>query len=284
MVNQKLLGIFFGISAGGIWAVEAVLGKLLVESITFVQVAGVEVFFATLTALGYSLLKREEVKMSRKSWGHLILVGGIGTVFAPLIYFFGLTHTFAINASLIAHLQPLFVSIFGRYFLREKLHKEDVLASILIITAAVLITSRTFDNLIKFEIGNFGDLMVLLATVSWAIVAIPGKLLTQIASSGIIVRYRFLLASILFIPILILVNQFKITSIYQVLLGVLVGFGYILYYEGLKRLTTNQVALSELSSPFFAFILAWYFLGEIITVNQIIGVVLLFMGLYFLSR
>ncbi|MBI2654908.1 EamA family transporter [Candidatus Woesearchaeota archaeon] len=58
----------------------------------------------------------------------------------------------------------------------------------------------------------------------------------------------------------------------------------MLYYEGLKRLKAAQVGALELSTPFFAAILSFFILGEVTTLFQIIGIVLLFMGVYFLSK
>jgi len=284
LVNRKVLGILFGVGAGAMWAVETVLAKLLFPSFTFIQVTASEVFFATLVALPYVLMKRERVKFNSENIWNLLVVGLIGTVFAPLMYFFGLTQTFAINAALIAHLQPLFVAILGFYFLKERLHKHDFIGGVLIIFAALLITSRTAENLAKFEIGNFGDLMVFFATLCWAIVAIPGKRLTRETSSVIIVGYRFLIASIVFIPLLLCSYQLIVNSPYQVMLGVSVGLGYIFYYEGLKRVKASQVALTELSSPLFTAFFAGHFLGETITPMQIIGALLLMSGLYVLTR
>jgi len=284
VVNQKIVGILFGVGAGAMWAVEAIIGKILFHSFTFIQVTASEVFFATLTAFGYILARKERPKFNGKNIWNLIAVGLVGTVFAPLMYFFGLTQTFTVNATLIAHLQPLLVAIFGFYFLKEQVHKHDFAGGIIIVFAAILITGRTADNFTKFQIGNFGDLMVFFATLGWAAVAIPGKQLAQNTSSVIIVGCRFLIASIAFMPILLHLNQFIVNSIYQVLLGVLVGLGYIFYYEGLKRIKASQVALTELSSPFFAAVLAWHFLGETITLMQTMGALLLVFGLFILTK
>jgi len=284
MADQKVLGILFGVGAGAMWAIEAILGKLLFSSFTFIQVTASEVFFAALTAFVYIIARRERLRFSRRNLGNSLVVGLVGTVFAPLMFFLGLTQTLAVNATLIAHLQPLFIAIFGFFVLKERLHKRDVAAGILTIFAVVLITGRTVDNLASLRLGNFGDLVVFFATLGWAIVAIPGKQLTKEVSSVVIVGYRFLIASIVFIPVLLLSNQLVINSIFQVLLGIVVGLGYIFYYEGLKRVKTSQVALTELSSPFFAAILAWIILGEKTAPMQIVGAILLMLGLYILTQ
>jgi len=284
VADQKVLGILFGVGAGAMWAIEAILGKLLFSSFTFIQVTASEVFFAALTAFVYIIARREGVRFSGRNLGSFLVVGLVGTVFAPLMFFLGLTQTLAVNATLIAHLQPLFVAIFGFFVLKERLHKRDVAAGILAIFAVVLITGRTVDNLASLRLGNFGDLVVFFATLGWAIVAIPGKQLTKEVSSVVIVGYRFLIASIVFIPVLLYSNQLVINSVHQVLLGIVVGLGYIFYYEGLRRVKASQVALCELSSPFFAAILAWSFLGEKTTLMQISGAILLIMGLYILTQ
>jgi drug/metabolite transporter (DMT)-like permease len=283
-MNDKLLGVGFGIAAGAIWAIEAILGKLLFNSLTFLQVAATEAFFATLTLLGYLLLRGTRAKLTRRNGSYLLLVGVLGTVLAPSLFFLGLSQTFAVNATLIAHLQPLFVSFLGMHFLNERLKKRDMIASGLIILAAIFITGRTFENLLQLNLGNSGDLLVLCATASWGIVAIPGKQLSEEMDSLTLVGFRFLIASAIFLPILLTINQLVITSLAQILLGILVGVGYVCYYEGLKRLTATHVALTELSSPFFTAILAWFFLGELIAPLQIIGAVILFAGFYLLAN
>ncbi len=39
-MNQKILGIFFGISAGAIWALETIIGKLLFLVVVIIRKAG----------------------------------------------------------------------------------------------------------------------------------------------------------------------------------------------------------------------------------------------------
>jgi drug/metabolite transporter (DMT)-like permease len=284
MPNQKVTGVLFGISAGAMWAIEAVLGKILLSSLSFMQVAASEAFFATIVSIIYVLASGKSLKCGGSSLRDILLIGLLGSVLAPIAYFLGLSWTLAVNVTLLAHLQPLFVSILGFIFLNEKIGRNDIIGGLMIGLAAILITSRSIENLMTLKFGNLGDIVVLLATLGWAIVAIPGKRLTKVVESALIVGYRFLVASAVFLPMLIILNQFVIESIYQVVLGVIAGLGYVSYYEGLKRIKASQVALTELSSPFFAAILAWFILGEYLTVIQIIGAMLLFIGLILLAQ
>jgi drug/metabolite transporter (DMT)-like permease len=69
-----------------------------------------------------------------------------------------------------------------------------------------------------------------------------------------------------------------------VCIGVIIGIGTILYYEGLKRLKAAQVSGLELTTPFFASILAFLMLNEVLTWMQIVGVTLLIGGVYLISK
>ena len=282
MVNQKILGILFGILAGAMWSIEAILGKTLLSSLSFIQVAASESFFAAITSFTYILLSKKPIKLKTSRKIDVLFVGLIGSVLAPMAYFFGLKLTFAINATLLAHIQPLFVSILGFLFLGERLHKNDVIGGLMIGIAAILVSGRNIENLLNLKF-NTGDFVVLFATFCWALVAIPGKRLTETANSILIVGYRFLIASGFFIPLLLALNQLAIESIYQIILGVIIGLGYIFYYEGLKRIKASQVALTELSSPLFTAILAWFTLKEYMTWLQATGATLLIAGLIILA-
>jgi drug/metabolite transporter (DMT)-like permease len=284
LLNQKIWGILFGLSAGAIWALETILGKFLFSSLTVIQIATSEIVFATFTALIYTVVKREKVTLDWETIQYLLLVSVVGTIIAPLLFYLGLSQTFAVNATLIAHMQPFFIALLGYSILKEQLSKLDLIGGILIILAAILITSRTIEQLTTLQIGNLGDFLVFLAMCSWAIVAIPGKRLTQKTSSAVIVSLRFLIASMILLPIVLILDVFIISSIYQVLLGLLVGLGYICYYESMKRLKTSQVAFTELSAPFFIALFAWPLLGEIVTIFQIIGIILLMSGVYILTQ
>ena len=92
------------------------------------------------------------------------------------------------------------------------------------------------------------------------------------------------IASAIFIVYLLLKSSLVLGNIYQVLVGLVVGVGTILYYEGLKRIKAAQVGALELSTPFFAVVFAFLVLRERATVMQISGIVLLVVGILLLSR
>jgi len=199
--------------------------------------------------------------------------------------FFTLTKISVLNAVLIGHMQPVFIILIGFFLLKEdKLTKFDYAGIFIMIIAAVLVTTNTLENLFMIKLGTAGDIYVLLATVAWATTAIVMRKYLRELNAGVITFYRFSIASVIFVVYLSLKSSLVLSSIYQILVGIIVGAGTILYYEGLKRIKAAQVSALELSTPFFAAIFGFLILEELVTVMQIALMVLLFVGVCFLSK
>ncbi|VVB61258.1 EamA-like transporter family protein [uncultured archaeon] len=285
-MNTKQQGITTILFASIIWAIEPILAKLSYENSDFLHTSAIRAIIAALTAFLYIVfIRKSPLKVTRRQLSPLIYIAIVGTLLADFMYFFALTKVPVINAVIIGHMQPIFIITFGFFLLRsDTLTKFDYLGIFLMIVSGLLVTTRTIENLSAFRLGTIGDLIVLSATIAWATSAIVMKKYLTAMNAGVITFYRFFFAALIFATYLGLTSSMIIANIYQVLIGVVIGVGTILYYEGLKRLKAAQVSGLELSTPFFAAILAFLFLNEFITGMQIIGIVLLFVGVYFISK
>ena len=285
-MQQKIVGVLAILGASLMWAIEPIFGKLSYSNSDFLHTSAIRAFIVVLTALIYVFITNKgNLKLNKIQFSTVVYIGIVGTIFADLIYFYAFTKIPVINAVLIGHMQPIFIVIIGYFILKEdKLTKFDYIGIFIMIIAGLFVTTRTYENLSQLKLGTFGDILVLLATIAWATTAIAMRKYLKDMNAGVVTFYRFLTASILFAVYLLFTSSITISNIYQILVGIVVGIGTILYYEGLKRLKTAQVGALELSTPFFAAILSFFILGEITTFMQIIGIVLLFVGVYFLSK
>ena len=230
-------------------ALEPVFAKLSYENSNFFQTSLIRAIFAAMVALVYGVWKKANFRLDKKQAPVLIYIAIAGTVFADLMYFFALTRVPVINAVLIGHMQPLFIILIGFIFLKwERLTKIDYTGISLMMIAGLMVTTKTPSNLSSLKIGTFGDLLVLFATILWATTAIAMRKYLVKMNAGIITFYRFLFASIIFISYEFLKSSIAIANIYQPLIGIIVGTGTILYYEGLRRLKAAQVSALELST------------------------------------
>ncbi len=268
------------------WAVEPVFAKLAYASSDYLQTSAIRAIVVALTALLYVFLTgKRNLKVTSKQFSKLLYLAIAGTIFADLLYFFALTKISVLNAVLLGHMQPVFIILIGFFFLKEdKLTRFDYAGIFIMIIAAVFVTTKTLENLFMIKLGTAGDIYVLLATVAWATTAIVMRKYLRELDAGVITFYRYSIASVIFIVYLSFKSSLVLSNIYQILIGVIVGAGTILYYEGLKRIKAAQVSAMELSTPFFAALLGFLILRELVTVMQIAGMALLFVGVCFLSK
>ena len=152
----------------------------------------------------------------------------MGTLVADLLFYFALTKISVLNAVLIGHLQPIFIILIGYFILKDEKHsKYDYLGIFIMIFGALLVTTQTIQNLLILRIGTVGDLLVVGATVSWATTGIVARKYLKAMNCGIITFYRFLIAAIFFSVYLLFKSEFHFGSINQIIIGVIVGVGYI---------------------------------------------------------
>jgi drug/metabolite transporter (DMT)-like permease len=284
-MDVKKAGILCVLGASVMWALEPILAKLSYTDSDFLHTSAIRAIFIALTAFTYVLItKKGDVRIKKKEVPVLIYIALVAVIFSDLLFFYALTKVSVINAVLVGHMQPIFIILLGYFLLKDRLNKYDYFGILSMIIAGLLVTTRTWENLISFKIGTIGDLFVLLATIGWATTTIAMRRYLKKMNSGVITFYRAGIASIVFIIYLLMTSYFSISNIYQILVGVVVGIGTILYYEALKRLKAAQVGAIELSTPFFAAILSYFMIHELITLMQFLGILILIFGVYLLSR
>jgi len=285
-MNQKKIGVLCILAASVMWAIEPILAKLSYFNSDFLHTSAINAFTVALIALAYAFITNKgNLKVNSKQLSALAYIGIAGTLVAGLLYYYAFSRIPVINAVLIGHTQPIFILIFGYFLLKEeKLTKFDYLGMFFMIIAGLLVSTRNLENLKLLKLGTFADFLVLIASVLWATTSIAMKKYLQELNAGVISFYRNGIASLAFAAYLLLISSINTPNLYQILLGIALGIGTVLYYEGLKRLKAAQVGALELSTPFFASILSFFILGEFTTIMQVFGIVLLFVGVYFLSK
>ncbi len=286
MMNQKLVGVIIVLFAALMWAIEPVVAKL-----AFQEQSGV-LFTSTIRAIGVSLVaiiylfirRPKTVKVNRSDLSVLFYIAIVGTVIADGLYLYSLTMIPVVNAVILGHMQPLFILLFGVILVTsDRLNTNDYIGIVLLMIAAFFVTTQTVDRAVSLRFASFGDLLVLCATIAWASTAVVMRKYLTHLHSGIITLYRFGIAGLIFGLILIFTSD-GMFSLYSLIVGLVVGIGTILYYEGLKRLKAAQVSALELTAPFFAAVIGFFILQEGITLFQLIGMVLVLIGIWFIAR
>ncbi len=285
-MNVKSIGILSVLLASLLWALEPVLAKLSYQNSDFQHTLAVRAILVTLTALLYGgITNKANFKIDRRQLSALVYVAVVANILGDIAYFFALTQVPVTNAVVIGYMQPIFIVMMGFLVLREdRLSRFDYLGIMVMMMAGLLIATRSSENLLMLRLGTYGDLVVLSATVAWSTTTIAVRKYLREMNAGVVTFYRFLFASLALAAYLVFTSDLGAVNMYQVMIGIVVGVGTILYVEGLKRNKAAEVSALELSTPFFAAVLSFLALGELVTQMQIVGMVLLLIGVFFLSR
>ena len=128
-----------------------------------------------------------------KSWRDEFIFIGLGITSSSLYFFFentALVYTSATNVSLICALIPLLTAIFTYIAFRKKpLSKRFWTGSAISISGAILVI---LNGNFYFKFNLFGDLLALLAVVSWSVYGVLIKLLKGSYNSLFVTRRIFM--------------------------------------------------------------------------------------------
>ena len=113
---------------------------------------------------------------SLKDWGSIVLLAIVGIAGHNLLQAYGLLYTTAINTGWIIAVQPIFITLSARLFLRERITWKRIGGIILGFSGVFLIISKGVFSLSLFRIGStFGDLLVLCSALTWAAFTVGGR-------------------------------------------------------------------------------------------------------------
>ena len=203
-----------------------------------------------------------------------------------ILLFFGAQMTSGINTAILLQTEPIY-SIFLSYFiLKEKTTRRQIFATILIVLG---IATVVYNGIFSF---NLGDILIILTPLFWQISHILAKKSIKRLGTFFIQGGRYLTAGLTMFLISIIVgtNQFNalydITNLYSVLIigFVVAGIGSLAWYEAIKRINLSKA--TAMISPYsvLSVILAWFILSEYPTVYQIIGLILVLIGMFLMTK
>lgn len=183
-------------------------------------------------------------KLSKRQWFLLVIVGLVGGSIPFLLFFKGLSLTNAVKGAFFHKTMFLYVAILSYIFLKEKIGRRFLLGGLLLILG----------NLIFFKTAsysiNYGDLLVLLATLFWAIENTISKYILKELPSRIVAWGRMFFGSLFIFVILLFTGQlsllstFSLSQINWILIGSIFLFGYVItWYKGLKYIPVSRATV-----------------------------------------
>ncbi len=258
------------------------LSGLPVLSIAFFRAFGAFLFFSLLLPW-----HRQTLRPGRYRAALPYLVGlGLAISGAALLYVFAIQHTTVANAALLVNTAPLYVAFWGPALLHEAVPRYRTPGLILALIGLVLISG------VLEQGARAGDDIGLMAGVGSglafaAALLLGGKLRGQVPaltqtwwSTGI--------ASLLMAPWGLSTPSALVGEHWPLLAGlgtISLGLGYALYFQGLKwRVSTQVVSVIALLEPVSGILLGALVLREIPSWLNSLGIGLVLLAIYLITR
>lgn len=251
-----------------------------------------------LIPFAISTLRRRHSSVSKSDLGYFAFLGFLGIVVSMILYQLAVQNTKASVVAVLFSSNPVFVTILAFIFLKEAIHKNNVLALILEVIGTIIII-----NPLNVSLSVLGVTLAILSTLTFALYGVFGKK-KCVKYGGIVVTcFGFLFGGL---EILILIALSHITPIaawfssnglamfsniplfkgYSMhVLPIIVyiciinsGIGYACYFMAMEKTSAQTTSLVFFFKPILAPILALILLHEAIPMNMLIGILFILMG------
>lgn len=227
-------------------------------------------------------------KEIKKHWKGLLFIGFIGIFSYNALFFTALKYTSATNGALIISAMPVFTTIGSVLLFKENWSNKFGLGLFLSLMGVVIVLVKgSFSALLSFSF-NLGDLLFAAALLCGVIYGLVGKFILQ-GAPVLLSNAMMMLTGAIFLSIstvfeggwgkvLNMSIQSWIEMIYMVVCGTIVG--YVIFNKGVELLGGSKASMYLNLTPIVATLLAVIVYGSSIFVSQIVGMVMVLIGVY----
>ena len=267
-----------------------VVGKVALSVIPPVGLVGFRVGLTAFIFLIVQAFRRRLWLKDRIDYLKLAGISLLAVTFNQLLFTTGLSLTKASNTSLISTMIPIFALTAGYILGTEMLRPLKIVGILLACTGVVLLIDPR--NASFSSETTLGDLLVVLNSLSYGIyVAISKDILTRNGAFRSIM-WIFLFAAVFCVPLGIYsMRTVELESVqpviwlsvlYTAIIGTLIP--YFLNAWALARVNPSTVAAFVYLQPIVGFLMAVFFLGEHVGANFLLAAILVFAGLFLVTR
>jgi len=289
---QIWLGVFFVFVSSISFSAKSVLAKLAYKEISdSVTVLMLRMVFSLpfFLIVAFSKKKRD-YPLSLKDKFQILTLGVIGYYLASLFDFWGLEYIPAGMERVILFVYPTLVVFILAIIYKRKPEKREVLALVLTYGGILFIFIK--EKIIFQPLLFLGSFFVFLTAFFYAIYLIGSeKLISKIGAthftayalsiSGFCILIHFLLFREIKLLFTISLDTYILCFLMAIISTVIPTF---LLTQGIKRIGSGKSAIVGSVGPVSTIVFAYFFLGEVIGISEILGTCLIILGVLIVSN
>ena len=274
---------------GLIWGGTFFLSEILLLELSPFQIVFHRVSIAALVMVIYITIKGIALPKDGRIWLALAVMGLLNNAIPFSAIVFGQQYITGGMASILNSTTAFFGVMLSGIFLKEEaITMPKVIGVIMGILGVIIIMG--FDTLSSLSLTNIGQILIILSSISYAFASIWGKfqvknLGVEVTATGMLITssvWMFILASMVEgLPFEALSMRSTLSLLTFAILCTSVA--YLLYFAILKQAGAANLTLVTIIIPPFALILDALALGEMVSLQELIGFVIISLGLLVIS-
>jgi len=287
-MKKETVGTILALSTAFISGLAIPANKLFVVDLDPTVFTAVRALVIGIVFFIFASFQSKSKKFKKVPWGYLLAIAIIGGSFAFLMFFSGLKLTTVGRAAFYHKTLPFYITIFAFLFLKEKISQKQVLALIAMLIGCTLIYSTEISPSKLWLDSSLGDLLVVGATVLWAIEnTIAKKAMIKGESNFVVSFARMFIGGIILLAIVMLQDKMGLLlslttqQILNITVSIAILFGYVLgWYWSIKLINVSKASTLLLLAPVISLILGIIIFNEPVPNLQLLGSALILIGAY----
>ncbi|MDH7604299.1 MAG: DMT family transporter [Melioribacter sp.] len=273
-----------------IWGGSFIATKFLLEYLEPLLIVLVRQILAVLFLTIIALKQKKSFAINLHDHTYIFILALIAA-FHLWIQLNGLKHTTASNTGWIIGITPVFMTMLGIIFFKEKITFTQLIGIFISFVGLILLISKGDISSIDF-ISNKGDFLILASSFTWSIYSFVNKKISVHYSALMTILYLFLMMSIILLPFTI--NSKNIDSLFHlsmsgwyalIFLGIFCsGLAYVLWAQAMSEMESSKVGAFLYIEPFVTVFTAWIFLKEEITFLTMFSGIIIIIGVILVNR
>ena len=291
-MDKRILALIAAIVATSIFGFNHTIAKELMPNVLspnallYSRVLGAAICFWFVSLF----TKRERVEL--KDFKLIIICAIFGMGLNMITALNGLYNSTPINSSIITTLAPIFIFLISVILLKEKISKRKyagVFIGFIGTLTLILLNEKSLENAPNINLGNF---YLFINSISYALYFVLVKPLTEKYNMITIMKWLFLFSIFINMPFGLVefmqvewveINNTSFIKIFYVVFCT-TFLVYLLNLYALKNLKATTVGMFIYLQPVIGILFAIYRGADKLTVPDISSVLLVFTGVYLVSK
>ncbi len=229
---------------------------------------------------------RKYIPVSKEDWLIYLSIGLFTIILPGILQNTGMMYTTASVSSIIQTSGPIFTIIFAIVILNESADKKKIVGSICALIGTIFLVISLDKNINLFDSSVYGNFLILLSGVSYAISSIITKKGLERKNPLQILGFSSLVGFIVLSvissferPLDVIINLSIETWFAIFLLVIFPSFIALLFwYEAMINEEISRLVIYVYLMPVFAVIFSYILIGEIISIQTLLFAVLIIVG------